>query len=295
MRRMPSRDGPSVASTCWRTVWRGSRGGRQTAAAGHGEADGARRAPVERDGLPVGVVLPLDGARRQHGGAVALEGEGREQAHAVDLGGGHAARRRPGSASAVEVVAEPGALRFEQDGLAGQLGERHALAALPAGGRRGRRGGGSSSNTGSTRRRGASTGRLTTARSSCRAASWGTSEVVVASTTTTWTFGCRSCHLGEQQRDEPASGRADHADPDLTGDVADRGGDVGRERLELGLDAPGPGDDQLAGVGEHARTCGRRGSCPARARGGRRGWTRSTAPCAGPGPRRRSCGGRPRR
>ena len=67
------------------------------------------------------------------------------------------------------------------------------------------------------------------------------------------------------------------------------------ERVELGLDAPGPGDHELALLGQLAVAAVDQGRRRAPARAGRCGWRRSTARCAAPGPRPRSCGGRPRR
>ena len=74
----------------------------------------------------------------------------------------------------------------------------------------------------------------------------------MASTTTTWMLRVGGGHRREQQRHEPAAGGADHAEADVAGDVVRRRGHVGDQRVELGLDAPGPGDDELAGLGEPA-------------------------------------------
>ena len=120
--------------------------------------------------------------------------------------------------------------------------------------------------------------------------------MVVASTTTTWML-----RVGGRPPPGRSSGTSQRPVVPITprrtlaGDVVGGGGDVGHQRVELDLDAPGPGDDELALLGELAVAAVDQGRRRARARGGRRGWTRSTAPCAGPGPRPRSCGGRPRR
>ena len=59
-------------------------------------------------------------------------------------------------------------------------------------------------------------------------------------------------HRLEERRDEPARGRADHADAGHARDLAVHRGDVGHERLELELDPPRPLHDGLAFSGELA-------------------------------------------
>jgi hypothetical protein len=56
----------------------------------------------------------------------------------------------------------------------------------------------------------------------------------------------------EQQRAQPAGGRPDHPHPHGAGDLGAQRGDVGRQRLQLGPDAGGPGEDGLALLGRLA-------------------------------------------
>ena len=83
--------------------------GRQQAPAAPGQADRAAGEAVDGDPLPVAAEPVRGGAGRHDGGAEALEGQRGEQAHAVDLGLGHAAsmpdrrglRRRAGRGTPV--------------------------------------------------------------------------------------------------------------------------------------------------------------------------------------------------
>ena len=87
----------------------------------------------------------------------------------------------------------------------------------------------------------------------------------------------------EEQRHEPATGGADHAQAHVAGDVVRGRGDVGRPARRARTGCAGPGRPRARRPRSAGRCCGRPGWPRARARGGRCGWTRSTAPCAAPG------------
>ena len=57
----------------------------------------------------------------------------------------------------------------------------------------------------------------------------------------------------EELGDQPAAGRADHAQADGPDDLFAQGGDVGHHRLELVHDPAGPLDHDLALLGQAAR------------------------------------------
>jgi hypothetical protein len=97
---------------------------------------------------------------------------------------------------------------------------------------------------------GVDAGRFTIARSRVPAASCGSSEVVVASTTTRRTFGCRwpsaVSRRGISHRPVvPITPR--RTMPEISPSELATSAE---SRFELGLDAPGPLDHQLAGLGE---------------------------------------------
>ena len=74
----------------------------------------------------------------------------------------------------------------------------------------------------------------------------------MASTTITCTFGCARGDRLEHEGHEPARRRADAAEAHGAGDLVAQRGHVGVERVELGLDVPGPADHGLALLGEGA-------------------------------------------
>ena len=186
--------------------------------------------------------------RRQDGGPPALEGERGDEAGAVDLGSGEKGRasRRYGG---VYVGAKGRPAKGSNKGT--PFSSRRVISPAPARGwSNGTTRTRSSSNRGVTARSAPSAGRSSTAMSTCPVAIWVSRRVVGGLDEDKAQVGVSLRDGTQKLGDEPARSRADYPDTNRPGHLAGEGHNVGEHRIELGLDSPRPGYDDLARLGE---------------------------------------------
>ena len=152
----------------------------------------------------------------------------------------------------VELVAEGRALRFEQQGVLGELRPARPVASAASGWSGGARMMRSSSNRGSVASSPPPSGRLTRRGRGSRRRAGGPATWWWRRRRRRGRAGGASAIALEQAGDEPAADRADAPEPDGAGHLVEHRVDVGPQRLELVLDATGPGHHDVALVGQRA-------------------------------------------